>query len=75
MTKTQQLTSGVTITGKLKVELIQPLDEIPTSWTVPRSPMAYLVDVSSLNLATLRGETQSVDAFIQSKVHVCHFTF
>lgn len=60
--------ANIIITRNLKVKLIQLLDEIPTSWTVPRVPTAYLVDASSLSLTMKSGEKQSIDAFIRSEV-------
>ncbi|KAF7976473.1 hypothetical protein HWV62_6739 [Athelia sp. TMB] len=65
--KAPESASNISITGKLKVESIQLLGEIPTSWTVPRSPIAYLVDASDSGLTNKSGEIQSVDAFIRSE--------
>lgn len=66
--KAQQPNTNISITGKLKVQLIKPLDEIPSTWTVPRIPTAYLVNANGMLLQTRSGGKQSLDAFIRSEV-------
>ena len=65
---TDQLAVQITITGKLRVERIEFLSDIPTTWIVPRVPTAYLVNASSLELLKKSGERQSLDAFIRAEV-------
>jgi hypothetical protein len=60
----------IKISRQLKVCDIIPISEIPATWTVPRIPTAYLVDVlaSTKLLTTEDGNISSLDTHIRAEV-------
>lgn len=67
--RSDPLDTRIKITGKLFVEHIAVIDSIPSTWTVPRAPTVYSLDLSNVE-ATLKasGEVKSIDAYIRSEV-------
>ncbi|KAJ6527308.1 hypothetical protein DFH09DRAFT_1414272 [Mycena vulgaris] len=57
------------ITRQLIVDIIVDVPGVQLTWTVPRTPTAYRVDVSSSKalLTTSSGKTRSIDAYIRSE--------
>jgi hypothetical protein len=61
---------GVTITNKLKVDKIECLTAVPSTWTVPREKTAYLVDLMEMDEAPTKssGNILSLNAYICAEV-------
>jgi hypothetical protein len=58
----------IKITTKCRVEKIEELDCIPSTWDVPRVPTAFILDLSNIGDALhVSGEEKSLDAFIRSE--------
>jgi hypothetical protein len=59
----------VKITKKVSVDEIEILDTVLTTWTVPRTSTAYLVDFSTMPVPERRnGDEYTLDAFVRSEI-------
>ncbi|KAF8219461.1 hypothetical protein L208DRAFT_1383005 [Tricholoma matsutake] len=60
---------SIVITAKLKVDKIELIMSVPSTWTVPRESVAYLVDVTDMGDEPTKcsGETLSLDAYIRAE--------
>ncbi|KAJ7894026.1 hypothetical protein B0H13DRAFT_2276534 [Mycena leptocephala] len=59
---------GIRLTRELAVDEIVPISTIPATWTVPRVPAAYLVELhDSIDVLKVGNRTVAIDGFIRSE--------
>lgn len=62
---------GIRLTRELAVDEIVPISTIPATWTVPRVPAAYLVELhDSIDVLKVGNRTVAIDGFIRSEVMI-----
>jgi hypothetical protein len=68
--KKQQVIGGTKVTRQVTVELVQIITSIPPSWTVPHSPMAYLLDLTDDDHTYVKdnGESHTMSSLIRHEV-------
>ncbi|KAJ7830055.1 hypothetical protein B0H14DRAFT_2593548 [Mycena olivaceomarginata] len=69
--KEKAATSKIQLTRQEAVDEIIQISTIPSTWTVPRIPAAYLVDLSNtLHSLKVGNRTSTIDRFIRTEVNL-----